>query len=281
MLAVIIKGNPKFIHTDIAQRYYKEIEAFLKKLGFKVEFDAGDDYTRPRQDADLYIGHSRGTSRYEFMTAENKHKFVKLGSHDGIIAADDRAWQKANPPGTKNTPLDSHFTFSKLQQAAIVHKMKVLGLIKIASSHEAREFTNDQHKDRLIHMALKDPFLGPAAVTEDPTQMKWIMWNDRPIGFYVPKQEADGRYRTGTIYIDPAYRGKGHAYMEVKGFFDEGKKPGRAWIEPGNRASQSLYKRAGFYKSGRVTTPKGSHRMFEEWVNQPTPPLTLHRSLGW
>lgn len=134
---------------------------------------------------------------------------------------------------------------------------------------------------RLIEMALKDPRLGPSAVTLDATQLKWIMWNDAPIGFYTPKLESDGRYRTGTIYLDPAYRGKGHAYLEVKGYFEDGDKPGRAWIEPTNKPSQNLYKRAGFYKSGRITHSKTTSRMFEEWINKPMPPLVSKPVLGW
>lgn len=134
---------------------------------------------------------------------------------------------------------------------------------------------------RLIELALKDPHLGPAAVTTDASKLTWIMWNDQPIGFYTPKLESDGRWRTGTIYVEPAYRGKGHAYLEVKAFFEEEDRPGRAWIEPSNKSSQNLYRRAGFYKSGRVTHSKATPRMFEEWINKPMPPLVSRPVLGW
>ena len=281
MLAIIIKGNPKFIHTEIAKNYYKEIEEFLKKLGFKVEFDAGADYTRPRQDADLYIGHSRGAGRYQFMTPANKPKFIKFGDPDGIIAADDREWQKNNPPPTNKTPPDSHFEFSKVQKAAILHKMKTLGLKPAGVSTESKLEGLTPSQQRIIDMALKDPHLGPAAIAKDASEIKWIIWNDEPIGFYAPKLEPDGRWRTGTIFIEPAYRGKRHAAFEVEAFFENGAKPGRAWIEPTNKPSQNLYKRAGFYKSGRIVNSKTTSRMFEEWINKPMPPLVSRPTLGW
>ena len=134
---------------------------------------------------------------------------------------------------------------------------------------------------RLLKLALKDKWLGINAVTTDANQLVWIRHDGKPVGFFTPKLESDGRYRTGTIFIEPKFRGKGLASNTVKAYFDDGDKSGRAWIEPTNHASQSIYKRAGFYKSGRITHSKTTSRMFEEWVNKPYPPLSMLRSLGW
>lgn len=140
---------------------------------------------------------------------------------------------------------------------------------------------NKAEAKRLIELALKDPRLGRAALTADVKQLEWIYLDDKPVGFFTPKLESDGRYRTGTIFIEPSHRGKGLASEVVKKYFEEGDKAGRAWIEPTNIASQTIFKRAGFYKSGRITHSKATPRMFEEWVNKPIPPLVSRPVLGW
>lgn len=140
---------------------------------------------------------------------------------------------------------------------------------------------NKAEAKRLIELALKDPRLGRPALTADINQLEWIYHDGKPVGFFTPKLESDGRYRTGTIFIEPSQRGKGLATDVVKKYFEDGDKPGRAWIEPSNVASQTIFKRAGFYKSGRITNSKATSRMFEEWVNKPIPPLVSRPVLGW
>lgn len=135
---------------------------------------------------------------------------------------------------------------------------------------------------RLIDLALKDPRLGPSAVTTDPDQLFWV-YDDhkKKVGFFTPKKEPDGRYRTGTIFIEPSERGKGYGSNAVNSFFNEADMPGRAWIEPTNIPSQTIFKKAGFYKSGRHTMSKTTPRLFEEWINRPEPPLVSRPVLGW
>lgn len=284
MLAVIIKGNPKFIQTPLAKAYYHDIETFLKKVGFDtVEYDAGADYSRPRQDADLYVAHSRGTGRYEFMSNEAKKRFVKLGSLDGFINPVDAKWQKEVwKPGTNIPPPDEHFKFTDIQKGGILKKMKALKIEIPTQSTESLHRAATPEEKRLIDLALKDPRLGPSAVTTDPDQLVWVYDdNKKKVGFFTPKKEPDGRYRTGTIFIEPSERGKGYGSYAVNSFFNGATTPGRAWIEPTNIPSQTIFKKAGFYKSGRHTMSKTTPRLFEEWINRPEPPLVSRPVLGW
>lgn len=126
LTAVIIKGNPKFIKgNSLATEYYSEIKKHLNTLGIvDIVEDAGADFTRPPK-ADLYIGHSRGVSREEFIRNPRESIFVKLGVLDGIIEPEDAAWQKVTPPGT-GTPPRSHYTYSANQKHAVENAVNVL-----------------------------------------------------------------------------------------------------------------------------------------------------------
>ncbi len=95
----------------------------------KVQFDAGDDYTLPRLDADLYIGHSRGSSRFIFMPLNKREVFLKFGVPDGIIHPIDLKWNNEQWfKGTYKQPPKEHFIFTKQQKEAIddlVKKIKI------------------------------------------------------------------------------------------------------------------------------------------------------------
>lgn len=69
-LVVIITGNPKYLNDikvkDMAKSFYNEIKNILTDKGYRVEFDAGLDYTHPDKAAKIWIGHSRGISRLKF-----------------------------------------------------------------------------------------------------------------------------------------------------------------------------------------------------------------------
>lgn len=248
MHAVIIKGNPKFINNAVAQKYYADIEYFLKDLGYTVEFDAGADYTRPRQDADLYVGHSRGTGRYDFMDKRAKPKFLKFGSYDGIIHPVDAAWQAVTPPGTGTPPIE-HFIFTDEQKAAIMEK----SIDRIPA--ELRD---------LFRKALKDKFLGPSALSHSLQNIVPLKLKGKVVGFAIPFQEVDGVWRTGSIYVDPAYRGSGAAANFIREF-KEGKKV-RAWIEPDNKSSIRAFTAAGYLKTGKSLNVKG--KKFDEYSSE-------------
>ena len=69
-LAVIVKGNPKYI-TDPkvknkADAFYSRIKVILEQKGYRVVYDAGEEYTRPDVTAKVWIAHSKGIGRLRF-----------------------------------------------------------------------------------------------------------------------------------------------------------------------------------------------------------------------
>lgn len=122
--AVLIKGNPKFIKTDLAQAYYQEIVEFMEGLGVTVTEDPGADYTCPPK-ANFYVAHSRGCGRARCF--ENKPEelanFIMFGDPDGICHPKDRAWFDA---GAKGIPPNEHFVFTADQKLAIEQKVTEL-----------------------------------------------------------------------------------------------------------------------------------------------------------
>jgi GNAT superfamily N-acetyltransferase len=95
-LAVIVKGNPKYIDNNpLADTFYADVKQRLEAKGYRVEFDAGEDFTEPDQTAMLVVGHSRGASRLKYanpkattfeLVTENKYgtdaDHYKLSSAD-------------------------------------------------------------------------------------------------------------------------------------------------------------------------------------------------------
>lgn len=265
MLAVIIKGNPKFINTPLAKTFYSDVEKYLKALGYKVEFDAGEDYTRPRQDADLYVAHSRGVGRYEFMEERNKSKFVKLGSLDGAINPEDRGWQeKVWHPGIKTPPPFDHFIFTDIMKDAILK----VGGVSISALKNVNGMSSKLSPDlrRLVEMAMRDPFLGAAALKSHMENIVPLVYKGHTVGFAVPFREEDGYWRTGSIYIEPAFRRKGIAHVWIEEFMEG--KAGRAWIDPRNASSIAAYTAAGFTKSGRRVKSDISGNWFDEYLTE-------------
>lgn len=119
--AIIIKGNPKYINNPLAKNYYKEIASYLKDQGInKVEFDPGADFTRPSLKADMYIGHSKGTSRLQYMPPNKQKVFLQFGVPEGVIDPIDMKWQKEKwYQGTDEQPPDEHFMLIPDQKKAI------------------------------------------------------------------------------------------------------------------------------------------------------------------
>lgn len=126
----------------------------------------------------------------------------------------------------------------------------------------------DPEVTRLIEESTVDPFLGDIATTKKLTDVVAFYVGRRAVGFAIPRRDSDGRHRTGAIYITPPERKKGYAGMFVQAYFKG--KQGRAYIEPGNVASQKLFSSAGFVRSGKKLTV--DTELFEEWLlNNPFP----------
>lgn len=69
-VAIIIKGNPKYLEKDEnrskADDFYSEIKKILEAKGYRVEFDAGEPETTPDKLAKVWVGHSRGVDRLKW-----------------------------------------------------------------------------------------------------------------------------------------------------------------------------------------------------------------------
>lgn len=83
-LAVIIKGNPKYIEKPIvelmANSFYNGIKVMLERKGFRVTFDAGEPFSTPDESAYVWIAHSRGIDRLRF--APSHIKTIALQTED-------------------------------------------------------------------------------------------------------------------------------------------------------------------------------------------------------
>lgn len=90
-VAIIIKGNPKYLEKDEnrskANHFYSEIKKILEDKGYHVEFDAGEPETSPDESAKIWIGHSRGVDRLQWAPAGIKTiKLETLNPTDGDSA---------------------------------------------------------------------------------------------------------------------------------------------------------------------------------------------------
>jgi hypothetical protein len=84
-LAVIIKGNPKYLnkHKKWANAFYNEVKDILISQGYRVQFDPGKPYTVPTTKADIWIGHSRGCDRLRFAPKDISTLELKTKAYDG------------------------------------------------------------------------------------------------------------------------------------------------------------------------------------------------------
>lgn len=124
--AVIITGNPKYINTPVAKKYYEDIAIYLRSLGVnEITLNGGEPMTCPPK-ADLYIAHSRGCDRERCVT-DPKTPFVKLGDPEGVIHPTDLKWHQEVfkfQRGGDITPPDEHFLFFKEQREAVRHAVE-------------------------------------------------------------------------------------------------------------------------------------------------------------
>jgi hypothetical protein len=116
--AVIIKGNPKFIHNNAAAtKFYDELRSLLELEGFSVSFDAGKPYSVPKE-ADLWVGHSRGVDRLEFAPEGTMTVAMGLPGQPNVInhPDDDAA------PG--RAPSVAHFTLTQEMKDELLSRLK-------------------------------------------------------------------------------------------------------------------------------------------------------------
>lgn len=102
--AIIIKGNPKYINgSDIANQFYDDLKELVTHFGFLVSFDKGEPYTSPSEEADLWIGHSRGADRLSYAP-----------SHIETIFVDQfQDWQADGPLPEGELPPKEHYEITE------------------------------------------------------------------------------------------------------------------------------------------------------------------------
>jgi hypothetical protein len=92
-LAVIVKGNPKYLRDrrvkPMAEAFYADVKERLEKRGYRVEFDAGQPYTLPNEKAKVWVGHSRGIDRLDHAPAHIKTIALQTEDHKKTFASLD------------------------------------------------------------------------------------------------------------------------------------------------------------------------------------------------
>lgn len=104
---------------------------------------------------------------------------------------------------------------------------------------------NEDEMLNLLNLADADPLLAGFVYPNDKSKMRLPIFEDNQlVGFATPRQENDGVWRMGAIYIIPEFRNRGIVGKIISSFMS-GKK-GRAFIEDENLSSQKAYQKAGF-----------------------------------
>ena len=88
-LAVIVQGNPKYLNEPsvaiVAQNFYNSIKSRLEAKGFEVILDAGEPYTLPPSEAQVWLGHSRGQDRLDYAPEHIQTIYLKTKMpHNGL-----------------------------------------------------------------------------------------------------------------------------------------------------------------------------------------------------
>lgn len=113
-LAVLIKGNPKYVRGNPnAAAYYDQLVSLLKDRGYRVLTNTGRPYTVP-PDADVWLGHSRGADRLRFARPETVTIAIGSRQPGAINHPNDDVHI---PPGS--APPESHFSLTPGMVAAL------------------------------------------------------------------------------------------------------------------------------------------------------------------
>lgn len=116
--AVLVMGNPHYLdmYNGLPSDFYDKIEALLKKHQYEVERNEGKPYTK-LPEADLYVGHSRGASRLNFVGPSSK--VIRIG--DNTEGSLNHPKDKAVTGGV--VPDKYHFMLSKKMQEELERRI--------------------------------------------------------------------------------------------------------------------------------------------------------------
>ena len=185
--AIIIKGNPKYLNTPHADKFYNDVADHLKGHGYSVSFDSGEAHTIP-ESADLWVGHSRGAGRLKYAPAGTKT--IALGDKGGINHIKDKSLSKDGP-----APDKYHFTLSDSMKHSID---QAIGKTEKTAAADPGQSIN---KEKLIHMyEANDPDM--RILSQGPV-------TDKDFLYHASGKKFDT--------LDPKYNSKrsyGHEYTE-------------------------------------------------------------------
>ena len=121
--AAIIKGNPEFRAQKghVADKFYKEIENFVKKNGFVVDsFEPKSHWypgTPKKMAYNIWIGHSLGSDRLEGAVEEG---YTQKAIGFGVPNAKDQPFPAINSPRDVDwSNGDAHYEFTDEMKASL------------------------------------------------------------------------------------------------------------------------------------------------------------------
>lgn len=105
-------------------------------------------------------------------------------------------------------------------------------------------------EQKLLNKAEADEFLTGYVHPDKVKSRTAISHKGKTVGFMTPREVSKkgkwkGVWRTGAIYVDPKYRGKGVASKAIKDFYKDGKK-GMVRVDVNNASSRKAFEKAGF-----------------------------------
>jgi len=185
-LAVIIKGNPKYLDKKeikpIADEFYKTVKNLLEEQGFHVTFDSGEDFTKPDIAAKVWVAHSRGIGRLQY--APDHIKTVALDTKNGKDGTDPKHYQLSSKdiknlnslkeePSSGTVPLTLNLLDEYIKFRQQSHKES--DYVNALSKNDAVKQISEQNKDnKTALVALKDgEIVGQLFVTA-PTKKRNI-----------------------------------------------------------------------------------------------------------
>ena len=108
----------------------------------------------------------------------------------------------------------------------------------------------------LLIEANADTHIAGFVYPDDPARARLPIFEDgQLVGFATPRQDKDGVWRMGAIFIKPEFRGHGLGSGAIRDFMSE--RRGRAFIEEENASSERAYEKAGFRRKHKVVDDKG------------------------
>jgi len=118
----------------------------------------------------------------------------------------------------------------------------------------------------ILTLADEDPEIAGFVYPEEGRQRAGIYFDDELVGFMTPREEPNGGWRVGAIYIDPDHRRKGIGSMAIAKFFEH-KTASPVPIGINNTSSQKTFAKAGFtlLNPDEILTDEDDNWQYQLW----------------